>query len=126
MEIWSRLFHLTYGTQHRSNEHIQASENYFHQFDLDSRVMMGRISRTKLIAFQLMSQFDLYQFQLVYLTMEHCLVSEISSTKLHKSLSICSISHSIFHKQKPFCISHFFKYKHNMLKMLLFVSSSTL
>ena len=43
----------------------------------------------------LMSQFDCYQLQLIYLTLEHCPV-KISSTKLHKPLLTHLIGHSTF------------------------------
>ena len=119
--------HLTYvEPKHLRDVHNQAGANDFHRL-----IWIFPVCRLSPVWYnvdcsQLISRFDRYQLQLVYLTVE-IVQREISSSKLRKPLLTCSISHSTFsiHCTNLFlrfsCVFTFLEIiKHNMPKMLLF------
>ena len=99
--------------------------------DLDIRSMLA-ISRITFIGIkwyniyfsQLMSRFDRYQLQLVYLTMEHCPARNLQHETLQTTFDMFSQSQHLLHRlHKSFlhfgCVFTFLEIiKHNMPKML--------
>ena len=130
-EIWLRKFFCLTCVEPKdqSNEHNQAGANDFQHLIWIFWVCLLSPLWYNIDHSQLMSQFDSYQLQLVYPTMEW----EISSMKLRKPLLTHSISHSIFsiHCTNVFlyfsCVFTFLEIiKHDMPKMLLFFLPSSI
>ena len=118
--------------KHQSDEHNQVGANNFQHSIKIFWVCWLSPTWYKVDYSQLMSQFDCYQLQLVYLTLENYPVRNLQQYFAHHFWHVRSVT-APPHTALFFFFLHFscaFTFhevvKHNMMKMLLFLSSSIL
>ena len=105
-EIWSRRFFcLTYvEPKHQSDSHNQAGANDFQRLIWIFWVCQLSPAWSNVDCSQLLFQYDPYQFQLVYLTMEHRAVRNLQHETSQTTFDMFNQSQHLLHTlHKSFC-----------------------